>query len=87
MKVTFRCKQSGNTVSFTNESDIEMMRKEEGYEEVIENGTSEKIEVSESIVGNPDGAKDDKKREERKDDAGNEKEAKVLKKAGRPKKS
>jgi len=37
MKVTFRCKQSGNTVSFNNETDIASMRKEEGYEEVIGN--------------------------------------------------
>ena len=34
MKVTFKCKQSGNTVSFTNETDIATMRKEEGYIEV-----------------------------------------------------
>jgi hypothetical protein len=34
MKVTFRCKRSGNTVSFINESDIQQMRKHEGYEEV-----------------------------------------------------
>ena len=36
MKVTFRCKQSGNTVSFTDETDIASMRKEEGYVEVTE---------------------------------------------------
>lgn len=34
MKITFRCKQSGNCVSFTNEVDIEAMRKEPHYEEV-----------------------------------------------------
>lgn len=34
MKVTFRCKSSGNTCSFTNEHDIEHMRKESHYEEV-----------------------------------------------------
>lgn len=34
MKVYFRCKQSGNLVSFTDENDIEVMRKEEYYEEV-----------------------------------------------------
>lgn len=34
MFVTFRCKVSGNTVSFRDPSDIESMRKEENYEEV-----------------------------------------------------
>ncbi|KKT61764.1 MAG: hypothetical protein UW55_C0024G0016 [Candidatus Giovannonibacteria bacterium GW2011_GWA2_44_26] len=34
MKVTFRCKRSGNTVSFSNPNDIEQLRKHEGYEEV-----------------------------------------------------
>ncbi len=34
MKVSFRCKRSGNVVSFTNENDIEQLRKHEGYEEV-----------------------------------------------------
>lgn len=33
---TFRCKRSGNTVSFTNENDIAGMRKHEGYDEVKE---------------------------------------------------
>lgn len=32
--VTFRCKRSGNLVSFTNENDIAGLRKHEGYEEV-----------------------------------------------------
>ena len=32
--VTFRCKQSGNTVSFSDPADIESMRKEPHYEEV-----------------------------------------------------
>jgi hypothetical protein len=36
MRVTFLCKRSGNTVSFSNESDIEQMRKHEGYDEVKE---------------------------------------------------
>jgi len=34
--VTFRCKRSGNTVSFTNENDIAGLRIHESYEEVIE---------------------------------------------------
>jgi hypothetical protein len=31
---TFRCKRSGNTVSFTNPDDIKQMRVHEGYEEI-----------------------------------------------------
>jgi len=34
MKVTFRCKQSGNTVSFSDPTDIKSMRKETHYEEI-----------------------------------------------------
>ena len=34
MLVTFRCKQSGNTVSFSDAMDIETMRKEQHYEEI-----------------------------------------------------
>ena len=36
-KVTFRCKRSGNTVSFTNEQDIRGLRQHEGYIEIKEN--------------------------------------------------
>jgi hypothetical protein len=36
MKVFFRCKRSGNQVAFEYESDIQQMRKHEGYEEVKE---------------------------------------------------
>ena len=32
--VTFKCKRSGNTVSFKSDVDIASMRKEEGYDEV-----------------------------------------------------
>lgn len=39
MKVFFRCKRSGNLVGFTNESDIEQLRKHEGYTEVKEDST------------------------------------------------
>lgn len=35
-KVTFRCKASGNTVSFSSEDDISSMRKETGYEEITD---------------------------------------------------
>tara|TARA_R110000787_G_scaffold28889_3_gene78621 strand:- start:38 stop:229 length:192 start_codon:yes stop_codon:yes gene_type:complete len=34
-KITFRCLRSGNTVSFSNESDIQSTRDHEGYEEVL----------------------------------------------------
>lgn len=41
--VTFRCKRSGNTVSFTNPDDIAGLRKHEGYTEVLnEAETAEK---------------------------------------------
>ncbi len=32
----FRCKRSGNTVSFTSEDDVKAMRQHEGYEEVVD---------------------------------------------------
>ena len=32
----FRCKASGGIVEFTNEYDIEQVRKQEDYEEVLE---------------------------------------------------
>ena len=44
MKVTFVCKRSGNTVSFTNESDIEQLRKHEGYEEVKDKDSAVLVE-------------------------------------------
>lgn len=47
-KVTFRCKRSGNTVSFTNENDIAGMRKHEGYDEVIDN-----VETAKAIETEP----------------------------------
>jgi hypothetical protein len=34
MQVVFRCKRSGNTVSFSLPADIDGLRKHEGYEEV-----------------------------------------------------
>lgn len=33
--ISFKCKRSGNTVSFEKESDIQAMRKESGYVEVV----------------------------------------------------
>ncbi len=41
-KVTFKCKRSGNTVSFVNSVDIESMRKHEGYTEVKEDAQTTK---------------------------------------------
>lgn len=49
----FRCKRSGNTVSFNALSDIEQMREHEGYEEVIEELPQEQeaaVEVTEVKV-------------------------------------
>lgn len=47
--VTFRCKQSGNTVSFSDPADIESMRKEvEIYEEVIEDDMREEAKIEEA---------------------------------------
>jgi hypothetical protein len=43
--VTFRCKRSGNCVSFSNENDIAGLRKHEGYIEVKENGHEEVKEI------------------------------------------
>lgn len=49
MRVTFRCKRSGNTVSFASQSDIESMRKLEHYEEVKdEEARTEKADAEES---------------------------------------
>jgi hypothetical protein len=42
--IKFRCKRSGNTVSFTLEGDIEGMRKHEGYVEIKD----EEIKVEEA---------------------------------------
>jgi hypothetical protein len=54
--VTFRCKRSGNTVSFTNLNDIEGLRKHEGYDEVFPtqgepNGKSQEVqETAEEVL-------------------------------------
>lgn len=83
MKVTFRCKRSGNTVSFINESDIQGMRKHEGYEEVIGN-EKPAIEAKESPVDNPDGSQVDEASNGENEDGNEarEEEVKVLKKRG-----
>lgn len=87
MKVTFRCKASGNKVSFTNENDIEHMRKEPQYEEMKDESKAEdnakinaKQENGQSDVGNTNESKHEENADEGQD-------AKVLKKRGRPVKS
>ena len=45
MSKTFRCKRSGNTVTFHLEGDIEGMRKHEGYEEVADAETAKTVEA------------------------------------------
>ena len=49
VSVTFRCKRSGNTVSFSNENDIAGLRAHEGYEE-IGNGLQEEIKEEVEVV-------------------------------------
>jgi len=48
-KVTFRCKRSGNTVSFVNAVDIESTRKHEGYTEIKDVETDETIQSKKTI--------------------------------------
>jgi len=43
--ITFRCKRSGNCVSFVNEGDIEGLRKHEGYTEVKDAETTETVKT------------------------------------------
>lgn len=51
--VKFQCLRSGNTVSFSNENDIEGMRKHESYREIH----NEKEAIKEVAVENPDAEK------------------------------
>lgn len=89
MKVSFRCKQSGNVVNFTNQQDIDWMRKEAGYEE-IKNEVSTKAdaeittkqEIREGLADNPDESYNAENAGQGND--GQQKDAKVLKKRGRP---
>lgn len=54
MSVEFRCKRSGNTVSFSREEDIASMRKEQGYEEVKDAVQEIKREEAiKKVVGRP----------------------------------
>lgn len=47
-QVTFRCKRSGNTVSFVNQGDIEGLRKHEGYIEVVDAEATKTIQIESS---------------------------------------
>lgn len=49
-KVTFRCKRSGNTVSFIDPVDIESMRKETEYEEINDAVQEKKQEAAEEEI-------------------------------------
>ena len=48
MAITFKCKRSGNFVSFSNEDDIAGLRKHEGYEEVKDEA-NEANEANEAV--------------------------------------
>jgi len=52
----FRCKQSGNFVEFHNEYDIEQVRLQEDYEEVIEEEVQKSPPVK-TIKTKPKGTK------------------------------
>lgn len=85
MKVQFRCKQSGNIVSFTNEQDIHWMRKEASYEEIkdeIKAESSVKQEIRKSIIDYPDENNNEENVSQNGDDGA--KDSKMLKKRGRP---
>ena len=45
MSKTFRCKRSGNTVTFHLEGDIESMKNHEGYEEVKDVETTKAVQT------------------------------------------
>ena len=47
---TFRCLQSGNTVTFTYQHDIDSMRGHSGYERVDENGDAIKVELGNKVL-------------------------------------
>jgi hypothetical protein len=44
---TFRCKATGNTVTFTLQHDIDAMEGHDGYEEVFEDEVEEEEETEE----------------------------------------
>jgi hypothetical protein len=86
MYVTFRCKRSGNTVSFNLDHDIQGMRKHEGYEEVKDEikaeSPTEESNIKESYIDYSGESKNGNERENERKDEG--KKDAVLKKRGRP---
>jgi hypothetical protein len=84
-KITFKCKLSGNTVSFVNPLDIECLRKDVNYEEV-KNGNQ--TETESKSIGNRTDDEDEARneRKERNDENEVRQEEVLKKKAGRPKK-
>ena len=75
----FRCKRSGNCVSFTNEDDIRGLRVHEGYEEVFDTPVEKPVErevIHEEVKSTSSEASKQAVSTE----------AKVLKQRGRPKK-
>lgn len=86
-KVIFRCKQSGNTVSFDDENDIEIIRKDEGYEEIKNGETAEETDSKfYDKKGNADDSSGSKNVKENVEQ-GNGKKEEMLKKRGRPAKT
>ncbi len=77
--IIFRCKRSGNTVSFSNPNDIEQLRKHEGYEEVKDEIKAETVTAETSNTEVPEKSIIDRSVEDE------EKKPEVLKKRGRPK--
>jgi hypothetical protein len=51
--VTFICKRSGNTVSFTNENDIAGLRNHEGYTELKEQNETTPTEKAPETIKTP----------------------------------
>ena len=47
---TFKCLQSGNTVTFTSQHDIDSMRGHSGYVRVDENGDAVKVELENKVL-------------------------------------
>lgn len=85
---TFRCKRSGNTVSFTNENDIAGLRKHEGYEEVIyENSEKRTDDANDAEKGNDVTSGQNRYEEDASKDASKDEPTRqVLKLRGRPRK-
>jgi len=60
----FRCRQSGNTISFVNPDDIESMRKEPHYEEIkdeAEETSTQELPIKTLAICEPEEAHVDEK--------------------------